>query len=76
MTALDFVTCMGFSQVISGPTHLREHTLDLVLCVDQRIKDLKMEEVYNISPLMDNHYLVQFRFWGIPAFCWTGKGLL
>ncbi|XP_053151089.1 uncharacterized protein LOC128344612 [Hemicordylus capensis] len=72
--AQDFMASMatmGLSQLVSGPTHVAGHTLDLVFA-DREINDLEAGE-FEITPLSwADHHLVGFSLTALSALCRGG----
>ena len=55
---MSFMTTLDLSQVISGPTYIAGHTLDLLFHAGQDDGDLGVEE-FSVAPLSwTDHYLV------------------
>ncbi|XP_057191232.1 uncharacterized protein LOC130555221 [Triplophysa rosa] len=55
MAFKDTLNSMGISQHVSGPTHLRNHTLDLILSYGINVDDVK---ILQQSEDISDHYLV------------------
>ncbi|XP_053154385.1 uncharacterized protein LOC128345841 [Hemicordylus capensis] len=72
--AQDFMASMatmGLSQLVSGPTHVAGHTMDLVFA-DREINDLEVGE-FETTPLSwTDHHLVGFSLTAPSALCRGG----
>nr|XP_055053668.1 uncharacterized protein LOC129438773 isoform X1 [Misgurnus anguillicaudatus] len=54
---MDVLNSLGIKQNVSGPTHTRKHTLDLILSLGLNINDI---EISPQSDAVSDHYLVSY----------------
>ncbi|XP_056593208.1 uncharacterized protein LOC130412099 isoform X1 [Triplophysa dalaica] len=61
----DTLNSMGVSQHVSGPTHLRNHTLDLILSYGINVDDVKI--VQQSEDISDHHLILCLLHWPTAA---------